>query len=219
MMFYRGQSCAERALAIFGGICAMIVALQPTNGSGCDTLIAESRIFFELVTDTKLSTAFPPQGHATGKIHLTAAVLLFIVLAIFNLVIFTATDKYNDYQLRADNRNKRIRNCIYQWCGGLMILTILSLAIGLKIDFGSCDAFSSETGIFAPAPACDKLGFWDRHNLTFYGEWAGLAVFGIAWFVKGRGGGFLLLDETPNQIISKPWWWPIKLGCRTQGSE
>jgi len=134
-------------------------------------------------------------------------------LAIFNLFVFTAADRNNDYQMLDDNSNKRIRNCIYKWCGGLMIFTIASLAIGLKADFGSCDAFALTTGIFNTAPTCEPA-FWDKYNLTFHGEWAGLALFGIAWFVKGRGGGFLLLDETPNQIISKPWWWPIKWGCK-----
>ncbi len=207
LMFYRGQSFPERLLAVVGGICAIIVALNPTNGSGCDALIAPSRIFFETMTNTTVSTAFPPIGDTTGKIHLGAAVSLFIILAIFNLFVFTATDKNNDYQAKRDNRNKRIRNRIYKVCGVLMIITIGSLAYGLTADFKSCDAFSPTTGIFAAVPDCTPA-FWDRNNLTFYGEWAGLALFGIAWFVKGRGGGFLLLDETPDQIFSKPYWWP-----------
>lgn len=56
--------------------------------------------------------------------------------------------------------------------------------------------------------SCDPA-LWDRNNLTFFGEWACLALFGIAWFVKGRGGGFLLLDEAPNQIVYRPWWWRV----------
>lgn len=206
LMFYRGQSRPERVLAVIGGLCAMMVALNPTNGSGCDDLIAQSRIFFESGGDTMVSSAFPPPKDVTGKIHLGAAVSLFVVLAIFNLFIFTATDKNNDYQTKQDNPNKRIRNKIYAICGVLMVITIGTLAYGLTAEFKNCDAFSAKTGIFSPPPACEP-DFWDSKNLTFYGEWAGLALFGIAWFVKGRGGGFLLLDETPNQIISKPWWW------------
>ncbi|MEP5083058.1 MAG: hypothetical protein ABJR46_16520 [Tateyamaria sp.] len=206
LMFYRGQSKPERALAVLGGICAMVVALNPTNGSGCDDIIAHSGIFFENSGDAIVSTAFPPLDDITGIIHLRAAVLLFVVLAIFNLFVFTATDKNNDYQAKQDNRNKLIRNWIYTICGVLMVITIGTLAYGLTADFDSCDAFSKTEGIFGPVPACEP-GFWDRNNLTFYGEWAGLALFGIAWFVKGRGGGFLFLDETPNQIISRPWWW------------
>ncbi len=214
LMFYRGQSCPERALAIFGGICAMVVAVQPTNASGCDDIIAQSRIFFETSADAVVSTAYPHPDDITGKVHLTAAVLLFIVLAIFNLFVFTATDKSNDYQTKQDNPNKRRRNRIYQICGWLTIITIGSLAIGLTFGFKSCDAFAVTTGIFNTAPVCEPA-FWDRNDLTFYGEWAALALFGIAWFVKGRGGGFLLLDENPTQWISKPWWWPIQWGCRT----
>ncbi|MEM9212008.1 MAG: hypothetical protein AAGA63_11020 [Pseudomonadota bacterium] len=212
LMFYRGQSRPERALAVFGGICAMVVALNPTNGSGCDDLIAQSRIFFETGSDAMVSTAFPPSGDVTGKIHLWAAILLFVVLAIFNLFVFTATDENNDYQTKQDNRNKRIRNWVYTICGGLMVVTLVVLLVGF--GFKNCDAFSASTGLFQPGQYCSEEHriaslFWDRNNLTFYGEWAGLALFGVAWFVKGRGGGFLLLDETPNQIISKPWWWRV----------
>jgi len=210
LMFYRGQSFPERALAIFGGVCAMVVALNPTNGSGCDDVIAQSRIFFESGGDTIVSTAFPPPSDITGKVHLWAAILLFVVLAIFNLFVFTATDKNNDYQTKQDNPNKRIRNRIYAICGTLMVANLVILLVGF--GFKSCDAFSASTGLFQPGQFCSTdhrfdSHFWDRNNLTFYGEWAGLALFGIAWFVKGRGGGFLLLDETANQIISKPWWW------------
>lgn len=57
--------------------------------------------------------------------------------------------------------------------------------------------------------SCDPE-FFDRNKLTFFSEWAGLALFGIAWFAEGRGNGFLLLDEAPNQIVSRPWCWRIK---------
>ena len=208
LMFYRGQSRPERGLAILGGVCAMVVALNPTNGSGCDNLLAQSRIFFETSSDKIVSTAFPAPNDITGEIHLWAAVLLFAVLTIFNLFVFTATDKNNEYQTKQDNPNKRIRNRIYVICGALMVVTVGTLVYGLTADFKDCDAFTSDTGIFAPVQECEP-DFWDRNNLTFFGEWAGLALFGIAWFVKGRGGGFLLLDERPNQIISRPWWWPF----------
>ena len=206
LIFYRGQSRLERLLAIVGGICAIVISLQPTNGSGCYQLIPQSRIFFVTPADKIVSTAFPPMGDITGKIHLGAAALLFIVLAIFSLIVFTAANTHNDGQLLADNRNKRIRNRIYSLCGILMVVTILALVYGLTANLKRCDAFSPETGIFQPVP-CEPA-FWERYHFTFYGEWICLALFGFAWFVKGRGGGFLLLDETPDKIISRPWWWP-----------
>lgn len=216
LLFYRGQSRAERALAAFGGLCAVVVALNPTNGSGCDELFAPSRIFFDSHTDLIVSSAFPVDT-IRGYVHLGAAVSLFVCLAIFNIFVFTITDKTNSLQFDADkqreraNRNKRIRNVIYQICGWLMLVTIIILALGLTVGFKQCDAFSAAVGIKSIAVNCkpaaiDSL-FWDDNNVTFYLEWLGLALFGIAWFVKGRGGGFLLLDETPNQIISRPWWW------------
>lgn len=208
LMFYRGQSRPERYLAVFGGLCAIMVAMNPTNGSGCDDMFAQSRILLESHDEDLLKSAFPVDTFR-GKFHLASAVALFIVLAVFNLFIFTATDKNNDYQTKQDNPNKRRRNAIYKICGWLMIITIATLAIGLTLGDTNCDAFSPQLGIFEFANSCDSA-FWDRNNLTFFGEWAGLALFGIAWFVKGRGGGFLLLDDTPNQIVSRPWWWRVK---------
>ncbi|MEX0276791.1 MAG: hypothetical protein AB3N19_04670 [Ruegeria sp.] len=207
LMFYRGQSRPERYLAVFGGLCAIMVAINPTNGSGCDDMFAQSRILLESHENTMLTTAFPVDTFK-GKLHLWSAVLLFITLAIFNLFVFTATDKNNDYQIKQKNRNKIIRNAIYKFCGVLMILNLAILAYGLTADFTDCDAFSKEKGIFDLATDCEPHG-WDKNNITFYLEWLGLALFGIAWFVKGRGGGFLLLDEKPNQIFSRPWWWPL----------
>ncbi|MDA8747396.1 hypothetical protein N9M66_04220 [Litoreibacter sp.] len=212
LMFYRGQSQPERYLAVFGGLCAVMVAMNPTNGSGCDDMFAQSRIFFNSHDDLVVTSAFPVETFR-GNFHLGSAVLLFITLAIFNLFVFTATDKNNDYQTKQDNRNKRIRNFIYKACGWLMITTIAILAIGMTAGFTHCDAFSKDDGIVKITRTCTEARFestfWDDHNLTFYFEWLGLALFGAAWFVKGRGGGFLLLDETPDQIISKPWWWPL----------
>ncbi|MEM9912465.1 MAG: hypothetical protein AAF922_16965 [Pseudomonadota bacterium] len=221
LLFYRGQSCPERALALAGGFFAIMVALNPTNGTGCEEMIAQSRIFHLDPSDDTLASAYPYKT-TTGKIHLWSAILLFIVLAIFNLFVFTATDKTSKLQTNPKNHNKVIRNWIYRICGGLMIANLIALAVGF--GFKSCDAFHPDDGLFQPGLFCsDDHRFeslsWDRNNLTFYFEWLGLALFGIAWFVKGRGGGFLLTDEFPNQIISKPWWWPVKLGCRIQGSE
>ena len=213
LLFYRGQSRAERFLAVAGGILAVLVALNPTDGSGCDGILAPSRIFFLDPADLKVTSAFPVDSWA-GTIHGIAAVLLFLILAIFNLFVFTATDQNNDYQTRSGNRNKQIRNIIYGICGWLMIAAIVILAIGIFAGFKKCEAFSDVSGITMAAKICtenprfDSL-FWDDNNLTFYFEWLALATFGIAWFVKGRGGGFLLLDEKPDERISRPWWWRI----------
>lgn len=220
LLFYRGQSCPERALALLGGFFAIMVAINPTNGSGCEEMIAQSRIFHLSPQDTSIASAFPFET-TTGKVHLWSAILLFIVLAIFNLFVFTATDKQWTFRVSTSNRNKRIRNAIYKFCGVVMIANLIILAVGF--GFKNCDAFNPDQGLFQSVLYCsddhrfDSL-FWDSNNLTFYFEWLGLALFGAAWFVKGRGGGFLLLDENPNQWFSKPWWWPVKLGCRNRST-
>lgn len=212
LLFYKGQSKPERWLAVIAGVSAVIVAIIPTTGSGCEIAYAPSRIFVFEDTDTTLNDAFTP-GSWFALIHGLAAGVLFLMLAIFSLFVFTATDENNDYQLRLDNRNKTIRNVIYKLTGAVMFITLILLAVNKLFGFPDCDIFNPSLGIGQSELVCDndKLfssPVWDSLNLTFYFEWAALASFGVAWFVKGRGGGFLLRDDTPSQIFSKPYWWP-----------
>jgi len=210
LLFYRGQSKAERWLAIIAGISAVVVALVPTTGSGCETTFIYSRIFLLENDNGIVSSAFLP-GKYFAQIHGIAAGVLFLMLTIFSLFVFTATDETNPDQRKAGNRNKKIRNIIYAMTGVIMVTCLVLLALNKFFGFPDCDIFNPEIGIAKPALHCQAGGyfssaFWDIYNLTFYVEWLALAAFGIAWFVKGRGGGFLLLDEKPNQIISRPWW-------------
>ena len=205
LLFYRGQSRSERKLVIVSALCAFVVALNPTNGSGCDEIFSQSRVLFETHDDVLLRSAFPI-GMVAGKVHLAGAVLLFVCLAIFNLLVFTALDTTTKSSKKKANRNKVIRNRIYKFCGYMMLLTIVTLAIGFSTNLDDCEAFNASQGITQAIAECDP-STWDRYNLTFYFEWLGLALFGAAWFVKGRGGGFLLTDEHPDKVICKPWWW------------
>jgi hypothetical protein len=211
LLFYRGQSKPERWLAIIAGVSAVIIAIVPTTGSGCEITYAPSRIFLYTDTDKKVADAFV-SGNWFSAIHGIAASVLFLMLTIFSLFVFTATDDTNPYQRSGENRNKRIRNTIYKITGVIMLATLILLAGNKFFGFPDCDIFDPELGIGNNGLTCTAgkvftSKIWDDLNLTFYFEWLALASFGIAWFVKGRGGGFLLLDETPNQIISKPWWW------------
>lgn len=208
LLFYKGQSKAERLLAIIAGIGAVIVAIVPTTGTGCETTYATSRVFLFSDTDKILKDAFIP-GEMYSTIHGVAAGVLFLMLTIFSVFVFTAIDKTNNYQMKSDNRNKRIRNTVYRITGGVMLATLILLAMNKFFGFPDCDIFDPSLGIGESRLTCEKGDklfsslIWDELNLTFYFEWAALASFGIAWFVKGRGGGFLLLDENPNQTISK----------------
>ncbi|KAB7610125.1 hypothetical protein F9L33_14610 [Amylibacter sp. SFDW26] len=217
LLFYKGQSKAERLLALIAGISAIIVAIVPTTGTGCETTYAASRVFLFSDTDNALKDAFVP-GEYYSTIHGVAAGVLFLMLTIFSVFVFTAIDKSNKYQIKSANRNKDIRNIIYRITGSIMLATLILLATNKFFGFPDCDIFDPNIGIGKSHLICednDKLfssRSWDHFNLTFYFEWLALASFGGAWFVKGRGGGFLLLDETPNRTISKPWWWPLRFG-------
>jgi len=212
LLFYRGQSKAERILAMVAGVSAVVVAIIPATGTGCEMSYAPSRIFMHTNSDVLVSKAFSP-GAYYSIIHGIAAGVLFLILTIFSLFVFTAIDPANEYQSALDNRNKRIRNRIYKITGYIMLCTLILLAANKFLGFPDCDSFDPLKGIGKIGRVCEaddkifKSLVWDKLNLTFYFEWAALASFGVAWFVKGRGGGFLLLDEFPNRVLSKPWWW------------
>ena len=47
LLFYKGQSLAERLLAIIAGISAVVVAIVPTTGSGCEKCLCAIQDIFE----------------------------------------------------------------------------------------------------------------------------------------------------------------------------
>jgi len=95
LFFYAGYDKTDDILGNIAGIFAFGVAFFPTSQNDKVEII--------------------------GTIHIICATLLFIILAVFSLVLFTKGDKSNSQKVR--------RNIVYRICGIMMVLSIISLFI------------------------------------------------------------------------------------------
>jgi len=114
-----------------------------------------------------LGIAFFPNNTANPSdilniVHLISAILFFLVLIFFSLVLFTKTDP--DKEMTAQKKN---RNTIYYTCGFTMLGSILSIAIYMLWIKGKY-------------PAIDSL------SLVFWFETIALLAFGLSWLTKGQ---------------------------------
>ena len=114
-----------------------------------------------------LGIAFFPNNTANPSdiiniLHLISAILFFLVLIFFSLVLFTKTDP--DKEMTAQKKN---RNTIYYTCGFTMLGSILSIAIYMLWIKGKY-------------PAIDSL------SLVFWFETIALLAFGLSWLTKGQ---------------------------------
>jgi hypothetical protein len=114
-----------------------------------------------------LGIAFFPNNTANPSdiiniLHLISAILFFLVLIFFSLVLFTKTDP--DKEMTAQKKN---RNTIYYTCGFTMLGSILSIAIYMLWIKGKY-------------PAIDSL------SLVFWFETIALFAFGLSWLTKGQ---------------------------------
>lgn len=101
-----------------------------------------------------------------GIVHLSAAALLFLVLAYFSLHLFTKSKKSEEELKKPENRAKYRRNLIYKTCGWIMIGCMVAL-----IPFFALDRLSH---------------IREGYKVVFILEFAMLWAFGISWLTKGE---------------------------------
>jgi len=109
---YKGYEKQDDMAGDIAALLALMVAFFPTTPdhlAGCDNVLCKAEFF--------------------GIVHLTAAALLFLVLAYFSLKLFTKSNTPKEHW----KAPKRRRNAIYNTCGwtmiGCMILLIPFFAI------------------------------------------------------------------------------------------
>ena len=102
---YRGykNDRADRVAGAAGGLCALGVALFPTNPP------------YDISAASWWSST-------TGTIHYVSAILLFVVFIVFSLWLFRKTKVREGEELPYD---KRWRNRIYLICGVVMVASVL----------------------------------------------------------------------------------------------
>lgn len=99
-----------------------------------------------------------------GWLHWTCAALLFIVLALTSLLLFTKSDNSNP------TAKKRLRNRCYRVCGWSMLSCIALIGVyGLLKKFDG--ALYDQLGLYKP---------------VFWLEAGAVVSFGVAWLVKGE---------------------------------
>ncbi|PZG02691.1 DUF998 domain-containing protein [Micromonospora deserti] len=129
----------DDALSTVAGVLAVAVALFPTaTDAPAGTLTADDVII--------------------GRVHQIAAAALFVLLAVFCLFRFPASEP------SGAARGRRVRNGIYYACGGL-ILSAITLAVASNA---------------LPEATRDTL------KPLFWCEAVAVLAFGAAWLVKGE---------------------------------
>ena len=158
---YKGHAPQDDLAGDIAAVLALMVAFFPTTPDHldaiCKTTLCKAEFF--------------------GIIHLTAAALLFLVLAFFSLKLFTKSDKSKEELLDAKYKAKRNRNRIYKVCGWVMIGCMVAL-----VPFFAVESLKDVREAF-------KIVFW----LEFAMLWA----FGISWLTKGE---IIFADKKPKTI-------------------
>lgn len=131
LITYRGYDIGDRVSTIIGGVCGLLLAYFPTNGS------------------INWNFACIP-SNITYIIHMITAIGFFIAMAYISAFRFTKTaDKL------LMTKQKKIRNAIYITCGVMMLVSIFA---GGAIDFFVRDKV--ENWIIGPLYIGEWLGLW-----------------------------------------------------------
>ena len=110
LICYKGYDWRDNLVSTLSGIFGLMIVIFP-----CKCSIAPGTVgFFQLPVDI------------SDKIHCTAAVLFFLLLAINSLFLFTLGE--------SNNKQKRIRNIIYKVCGIGMFSTLILLVIPITFS-------------------------------------------------------------------------------------
>lgn len=186
LVAYKGVGRWQNRLATLAGWCAFATALFPTEGKGFEEIqnngertILMMRVFTSesgdaAVVGGKLSEMAFNLNNYSKDIHLTAAAILFIFLAIYSLFIFTQPVEGVSRNEGKLTTVKTARNTIY-YLTGIIIIVCLAMIGAHKLNIIQIDN-------------------WDDARLTFWFESIALFAFGIAWMVKGRFYGWFLND-------------------------
>ncbi len=98
-----------------------------------------------------------------SDMHFISAFLFFVVLIVFSLFLFTRSNQPKSLQ----SVQKRKRNTVYHWCGYIMIVCVVLLALYFFI-------FK------------EKYPQLIEYNTVFWLESVALWAFGTSWLVKGQ---------------------------------
>ena len=138
---YKGEAKIDGVLSNIAGICAVCVALFPTNELGsCQEL--------------------------TCYIHFIAAMSFFIILAYMSYFIFTLSNN----EVKFQTPQKRKRNVVYKICSSVMFFCILILAAYFLV-FKKSNAWPESTVFIFEAIALIAFGIsWLTKGEAIFGD-------------------------------------------------
>jgi hypothetical protein len=143
-----------------GSLCAVAVFLFSYRGFDWRDALASRIAAASLIGVALCPTT--PEGEKrgiAGTLHITFAVVYFLTLAFFALVLFRKTDGNPTHE-------KLRRNRVYSVCGYSILLCLVLIVVAFHVPSDS------------PIQQLDPV---------FYLESVALLSFGISWFVKGEG--------------------------------
>jgi len=160
---YPNSQVSQSRLSKLAGACAAIVALFPTTCK--EQWISEVTEIGTGLCKSKPYLDFLP----VGAIHTGAAVVLFIILAIFCLHYFQIGTK-------GEGGKKERRSRVYRLCGWTMVGAMIVGAINFVAEW---------------------LGWYGGSvsKVMFFVELVCLIAFGIAWLVVGKQLSYFASDE------------------------
>ena len=158
LMSYKGYDLIDHAITSLSGIFGTLIVLFPCN---CAQVNSNDLVgFFQL------------SAEVSHKIHCTAAVIFFILLAFNSLFLFTRSwykDENGNKVYIPQTKQKKIKNVIFKVCGVGMLCGLILVPLPLN---------------FIPAK-------------VFIAEAIALTFFGVSWLIKGEVFG-LLSDNKSN---------------------
>src|SRR5688572_630395 len=118
LIIYKGKEKIDFYLSVMAGIFALLLLLFPTNDLPADFKCNDC-----IITNLK-DSAFRP------AFHLISAAAFLFTLALMALFLFTRSDK----SIEKRGKPKRRRNRIFRTCGTIIIIALLVMFAGLKLD-------------------------------------------------------------------------------------
>lgn len=163
LVAYKGARTAENWVGNIAGLGAAGVALMPArpdvfpgNGIGADGLCLAAG-----VGESARAVLSKDWAERMGTIHFASAALLFVMLAVYCLFIFTRRDIHGSDGAKL-GLGKRARNRVYMGCGVLLLLAMAGIVLRMLTNLPWLEAIH-----------------------VFWFEALGLVAFGTSWLYKG----------------------------------
>ena len=155
LLCYRGYERRDNVAAKIAGLAALVVAMFPTAERSREATDAS-----EVLIDsaTLFSSARVPDPAYVGVLHLAAAVIFFVTLAVMALFLFTRTSGNVTPE-------KKRRNVIYRVTGWVILACIAVIAVAkLALD----------------------QAWVEQLSLVFWLETIAIIAFAISWLTKAE---------------------------------